>query len=49
MSFEILDLKMILVFQFADLHILHVLDIRDLLLQLLDLVQQLPRLQVAGR
>ena len=40
---------MILVFKLAYLHVLHVLDISDLLLQFLYLVQQLSVLEIACR
>lgn len=46
-SLQVLDLEMVLVFEIADLHVLDMLDLRDLLLQLLYLVNQLPVLQLA--
>lgn len=38
-AFEVLDLEVVLVLEFAQLHVLHVLDVRDFFLQFLDFVK----------
>ena len=40
MAFQILDFKMVLVFEFAELHVLHVLDVSCLLLELLNFIDK---------
>lgn len=45
---DILDLHVILILEFADLHVLHMFDVGDFLLQFLNLVDQLSCLQVVG-
>ena len=40
MTFQILDFKMVLIFEFAELHVLHVLDVSCLLLELLNFIDK---------
>ena len=45
---EVLDLEVVLILEFADLHVLHVFDVGGFFLELFDLIEELSVFEVAG-